>query len=37
MLDSVGVGFWVNEELCFKLEDCPIEMTKRKYVLVSRT
>jgi hypothetical protein len=37
MLDSVGVGLRVNEELCFKLEGCPNEMTKRKYILVSRT
>ena len=37
MFDSVGVGFRVNEELCFKLESCPNEVTKRKYILVSRT
>jgi len=37
MLDGVRVRFRVNEELCFKLEDCPNEMTKRKYILVSRT
>jgi hypothetical protein len=37
MLDSVGVEFRVNEELCFKLKDCPNEMTKRKCILVSRT
>ena len=36
MLDSVRVGFRVNEELCFKLEGCPDETTKRKYILVSR-
>jgi hypothetical protein len=37
MLDSLGVGFRVNEELYFKLEGCPDEMTKRKYIPVSRT
>jgi hypothetical protein len=36
VLDSVGVRFR-NEELCFKLEDCPNEMTKKEYILVSRT
>ena len=37
MLDSVGVGFQVDEELCFKLESRSNEVTKRKYILVSRT
>jgi hypothetical protein len=37
MLDSVGVGFRVNEELCFRLEGCPNEMTKGKNIPVSRT
>jgi hypothetical protein len=37
MLDSVRVGFRINEGLCFKLEDCPNEMTKGKYILVSKT
>jgi hypothetical protein len=37
MLDSVEVGFRVIEELCFKLGGCPNEITKRKYLLVSRT
>jgi hypothetical protein len=37
MLDSVGVRFRVNKELCFKLKGCPDEITKRKYILVSRT
>jgi hypothetical protein len=37
MLDSVGVGFRVDEELCLELEGCPGEVIKRKYILVSRT
>jgi hypothetical protein len=37
MLDGVGVGFRVDEELCFKLEGSSNETTKMKYILVSRT
>jgi hypothetical protein len=37
MLDSVGVGFRVNEELFSELEGSSNETTKRKYILVSRT